>query len=265
MTVTATQGYFYDRIDSNFVRHYASSVEAEINIHSNDFEQEPPDPTLKDTMESMKYDSANTDKAKGGILTVGRRSRSWHVWDCNMVSNNGQYSFQFNKINYTAEISSNIKMTPDTQNPTVYTKNNKMFMKSGYGVNLEVEPFIKVTQTHEGTGVTTTNTNFSPTSTSYVSAPQYVIARFREFQYLTYSRQLEKVNSKFVFKPNQFSTYNSRVHYTPWWIPCGTDYDMLVYSDFAYSPTGKLDRYEASNFIVIEGTLFDDWAISKSR
>jgi hypothetical protein len=266
-TVTASQGYFFDRRDVNLVSHYASSVVAEITIHSNVNDSEPPDPTLDDTAETMQYSAVGVSRARGGIIGIGRRSRTWHVWDCNLVSNNGQYGFQFNKINYTAEIdTSYIRIKPDTQNPTAYTRNNKTFMKSGYGINVEVEPRIRVTIEHERTGVTSTNTYYSPASTSFAATPQYLFAHFHEFSYSGKSRQLEKVNNKFVFKPNRFSTYNNRVHYSPWWLPDGTEYDILVNSEYGYAPTGRLSLYEVSdNSIVVEGTLFDDWAISKSR
>jgi hypothetical protein len=298
-TATAARGYLYNRRNTGVSDRYATTIIADIRITSNDIEREPPDPTLEDTPTSIGYSAARHAMARSGILnTYGMDTTAWQVWDCNWqlidselrssvnnpadnynpttgifteyVAENSQirvnrYNYRFNRINFRAEIGANVKMSPDTHNPTAYTRNYRQFMKSGYGVNLEVETFTQVTMTREGTGETTTDTHFSPTATSFVTTPQYVFASFPEFHYTTFNRQLEFVNNRFVFKKNRYSTYNSRVHYTPWWYPENADYDIITKIDFAYTPSGKLLGFAGSNVITIDGNLIDDWRIVKIR
>jgi hypothetical protein len=303
-TARGSAGVLYNRNNAGISNRYVSEMTANITIYSNDMEDEPPDPTLDDTPKSMEYSALDSSRARSGILKSGGlpKTNSWHVWDCNwqLIStytfdsedvgsvenyynqytgiyyeyqflNSGrirerQYKYQFNRISYRAEIqSAYIKLTPDTHCPTAYTKNYKTYMKSGYGVNLESEAFIKITTTYERTGSTSTETHYSPSATSFAVAPQYVNALFNEFGYGGYNRQLEFVNNKFVFKKNRFSTYNSRVHYTPWWMPDGTEYDVLTLTDFAYTPAGKLAMFGISNPVVIDGVLIDDWRIVKTK
>ena len=302
-TARGSSGYLYNKYNNGISDRYASSITADINIFSNDMEKEPPDPTLDDTPETEDYSSLYSKRARDGILHGGGypKTNSWHVWDCNwqLVGTytfprdgadyfdnfynpyNGiyyeyqfsgswirerQYKYQFNKISYRAEIeTAYIKLTPDVHCPTAYTKNYKTYMKSGYGVNLETESFIRVTETYERTGSSSTVSYYSPASTSYAAAPQYVFSYFHEFCYGLYNRQLEFVNNKFVFKKNRYSTYNSRVHYTPWWTPDGIEYDVLMKYDHAYTPTGKLAMFGISNAVVIDGVLIDDWRVVKSR
>jgi hypothetical protein len=138
-------------------------------------------------------------------------------------------------------------------------------MKSGYGVNLETEPYIRITAYHEGTRTTNTNSHYAPSATSYVAAPQYIHAYFPEFNFSRFDRQLEYDNGKYVFKQNVYSTYNSRVHYTPWWYPDNVNYEIITKTDCAYTPVGRLNIYGVSNSIVIEGNLFDDWHVAVIR
>jgi hypothetical protein len=138
-------------------------------------------------------------------------------------------------------------------------------MKSGYGMNISAEPFIRISTTHEGTGATSAAVHFSPTATGFAAAPQYVFAYFREFNFGVYNRQLESENNRFVFRRNRFSTFDNRVHYTPWWLPDGTDYDVVVSSQYAFTPAGRLSVSGVSNSITIEGNLIHDWRIVASR
>lgn len=177
-----------------------------------------------------------------------------------------EYKYRYNRINYTAEVrTTNTRITPDSHCPTAYTQNNKTYMKSGYGINIEAEPYIRITIYYEKTGQTTTDTYYSASSTNYAASPQYVFAYFPEFMYSTYNRQLEFYSNKYVFKKNKYSTYNDRTHYTPWWFPDSTNYEIVTRSDFAYTPAGKLNLYGVSNSIVIEGNLMDDWRQSPVR
>ncbi|MCL1831741.1 MAG: hypothetical protein FWG45_02370 [Oscillospiraceae bacterium] len=265
-TATSTRGYFFNRQNTGTANRYASTINATIEIYDNDMESEPPDPTLDDTQQSIGYAPTNADNTRRGMTSSGNPSGAWYVWDCNVVQVDGEYHFEFHKIMYRAEISGgNVNLTPDFCNPTAYTRNYQTFMKSGYGVNISTDPFIRITVTHERTGATSTNTYHSATATNYATAPQYVSVWFREFGYQSYNRQLEQVNNRFVFRRNRFSTYNSRVHYTPWWLADGTNYDVIASSDNAYTPAGRLTVLTASNPLVIEGVFMDDWHIAATR
>jgi hypothetical protein len=177
-----------------------------------------------------------------------------------------RYRIQFNRINYSAEVrNSYVRIKPDVNVPTAYAQNNKTFMKSGYGINADVETYIRVTSHHEGTGERTANNYYSPATTNHVAAPQYVFAYFPEFKYATYNRQFDYVDNRFEFRRNQFSTYDERTHYTPWWFPDNTNYEIVTKTDFAYTPRGRLSLYGESDSVTIEGTLLDDWRVSPVR
>ena len=106
---------------------------------------------------------------------------------------------------------------------------------------------------HEGTGESSTNTYYSASSTNFAAAPQYIFTYFPEFQYTRFNRQLDYENNKYVFRENKFSTYNERTHYTPWWFPDNVSYEIVVRSDFAYTPSGRLRVNSVSDGIMIEG------------
>jgi len=117
---------------------------------------------------------------------------------------------------------------------------------------------------HERTGATTTTSYFAPETTNFVAAPQHLFAYFPEFGYVRFNRQLESVNNRFAFRQNLFSTFNERTHYTPWWFPDNTNYEIVVRSDFAYTPSGRLRVNQVSDSITIEGNLMDDWRVAPS-
>jgi hypothetical protein len=177
-----------------------------------------------------------------------------------------EYIYNFNRIVYNAEVrNSYVRIKPDVNVPTASTQGGTTFMKSGYGIHAEVEPFIRVTMRHEGTGATSTDTYFSAATTNFAAAPQYIFAYFPEFNYGRFFRQLDHVNNRYEFRRNRFSTYNERTHYTPWWFPDNANYEIVTRSDFAYTPAGQLRLFEVSDAIMIDGNLMDDWRISKSN
>jgi hypothetical protein len=174
-----------------------------------------------------------------------------------------EYIYNFNRIVYNAEVrNSYVRIKPDVNVPTAYTQGNTTFMKSGYGINVEVEPFIRITMRHEGTGATSTNSYFAASTTNFAAAPQYIFAYFPEFRYSQYFRQLQQIGGQYVFRQNKFSTFNERTHYTPWWFPDNANYEIVARSDFAYTPSGQLRLFEVSDAIRIEKNLMDDWRIA---
>jgi hypothetical protein len=177
-----------------------------------------------------------------------------------------EYSYRYGKVTYTAEVrNAYVKMKPDVNCPTAYTRNYETYMKSGYGVNIELETYIKITVKNDRERTISSDTYYAPASTSYAACPQYIFEYFPEFNYGTYCRQLEYYSNKYMFKKNRFSTYNERTHYTPWWYPDNQRYSVVMRSDFAYTPAGKLCLWQESNSVVIEGNLYNDWRQSPIR
>lgn len=66
------------------------------------------------------------------------------------------------------------------------------------------------------------------------------------------------MNAAFAFKPNEFSTYNRNVHFTPVWYPDGTNYTVYTYIIDAWTPSGMLS-VNVNDAVQIQGSLFDDW------
>lgn len=224
----------------------------------------PPDPLATDTNPKFKVPSIPTNSQK----------TSWSVWsaewkpdwkwesnwrwegsghhseceqDCekehgNWVDygkwiDNGKWEFKANT--YIASLTGTIKIAPDDMVPTATGKK----MKSGYGVKENV--------------TATLATNAS--SNAYTTA-QTAISYFPEFQYQEYWRILQCEigrTSKFQFKPNEYSTYHRKVHFTPVWYP-DTDYTIYTYVIDAWTPVGMLS-INLNDYIEIEGSVYDDW------
>lgn len=100
--------------------------------------------------------------------------------------------------------------------PIAYFTHNGQYycMKSGYGVKTEVRATLS-----------------TDAPTSHITYPQTAFSVFPEFQYQTYLRLLQRSggqSAKFIFKPNEFSTYDRTVHFTPLWFPDATDYTIYT-------------------------------------
>jgi hypothetical protein len=135
-----------------------------------------------------------------------------------------------------------MSIVPDAKSPTASGKT----MKSGYGVNQ------------------LTTANVSTNQSSAVTDAQTAVTYFPEFRYETFWRQLERkrggYNSLFAFKPNKYSTYNRRTHFTPIWFPDGsyTPYTWLI---DCWTPAGMLSM-NLTDSVSIKGSLWDDWHIA---
>jgi hypothetical protein len=144
--------------------------------------------------------------------------------------------------NFSAAISVTMEILPDSKSPTASGKT----MKSGYGFTEKV----------------TANVTSNANSANYTTA-QNAMTYFPEFYYKTYWRILEKMSNNFVFKENKFSTYNSRVHFTPLWFPDG-EYKAYSYIFDAWTPSGMLS-ISATDSLNISGNVYDDWLVVKSN
>ncbi|MCX7748242.1 MAG: hypothetical protein N2645_15350 [Clostridia bacterium] len=182
-------------------------------------ENTPPNPTAADTKPNRFVIPSLPNKAQ-------KTTASWGVWGCYWKTNwvwisnwawistgvddgywqdNGNWvdhgSWEYYYTNYRASLSAKMTVTPDSKVPTASGKT----MRSGYGINLHV------------------NTNFTSNApSSAITGVQNVISYYPEFDYATYWRLSDLTtggyNAEFDLKPNEFSTYRRRVHFTPLWV-----------------------------------------------
>ena len=151
---------------------------------------------------------------------------------------NGWYDFT--STSYSASLTGSMEIHPDDIVPTAQGDN----MKSGYGIK-------------EGAAA-----NFSSNAPDSHYAPaQTAVSYFSEFGYDMYWRLLScsgGTSASFAFKPNEYSTYNRNVHFTPVWYPDGTAYTVYTYIIDAWTPSGMLS-VNVNDSVQIQGSLFDDW------
>lgn len=194
---------------------------------------------------------------------VNNTSTSWSKWNCkwkpNMVwidygvdengVSHGEWVdrgyWQYSKTTYSASLSANMDLIPDSHNPTYKKIGNEYEMKSGYGVDLKVS----------------TNVNHNGSSSDVTSA-QNVNTTFSEFKYKTYNRLLEKrknngLKSEFEFKKNKYSPYSTRTHFTPIWYKDDLDYIVNAEILDVWTPTGMLS-VSLNDKMKIKGNLWDD-------
>lgn len=215
-------------------------------------DSEPPDPTANDRNDGFVRPSL-PGISQTNSLSWGVWSAKWHeywVWvsdwrwtgtrwvDRGNWVDKGWYDFSWNK--YSAEITSGQNSTPSSKAPTAFGKK----MKSGYGFN------IKVTSEVSTNGLS-----------SSITQAQNAVTYFPEFKYQTYFRVLDRTvrsaSASFEFKPNRYSTYNSRSHFTPIWYPDGNYVPYTQVYD-AWTPAGMLTA-NLSDAIIIQSNLFADW------
>ncbi|MMZ66080.1 hypothetical protein D1872_285430 [compost metagenome] len=120
-------------------------------------------------------------------------------------------------------------------------------MKSGYGIEMN-----------------STATLSSNAPSSHITGTQHAISYFPEFAYQKYWRlhdvKSAGYNASFWLKPNEYSTYNSRVHFTPIWFP-DSSYTPITRILDAWTPAGML-TLQLQRTITISGNLFSDWHIA---
>ena len=209
----------------------------------------PPDPMATDTSPGYSIPALPNESQK---LTA-----NWGVWSCYWVPvwvwcdhgedgghwvDEGYWEYEY--TGYSASISGVMSLMPDDIVPTASGKS----MKSGYGVKQDV---------------TATLSTAAPTS--HITHPQTAFSVFPEFQYETYLRLLQRVSggrsAKFTFQPNEFSTYNRTVHFTPIWFPDATNYTIFTQVWDTWTPDGMLS-INLNDYVSIDGSLYDDWAVS---
>lgn len=227
----------------------------------------PPDPLATDTNPGFSVSSlpANPQRTSA-CWSVW--SASWHVnwewesdwsWESIDCTENCPYNcsgghghwvdngewvdngwYDFTSTAYSASLDGNMEIHPDDIVPTAVGDT----MKSGYGIKEAAFA------------------NFSSNAPGSHYAPvQTAVSYFPEFSYETYWRLLEKNggnSASFTFKPNEYSTYGRKVHFTPVWYPDNTAYTVYTYIIDAWTPSGMLSL-NVNDSIQIEGSLYDDW------
>lgn len=219
----------------------------------------PPDPKATDRNDSFQQPSIPSYASKTSA-SWGVWSARWHeywVWiprwrwistgpDSGYWRDDGHWEDQgwwdFTWTGYSATLSATQSILPDAKSPSTTTR-----MKSGYGIELN----------------TATSLAFNAPS-SHITGAQNAVSYFPEFHYDTYWRlhdlKTRGLQAEFWLKPNDYSTYQSRVHFTPIWYPDGS-YTPITRVLDAWTPDGML-TLQLQSSITISDNLFSDWRIA---
>lgn len=204
-------------------------------------EKTPPDPTYYDRNDDFKL-SAVPDYGNNTSTTWGE----WYARWIQVTATYGYWYFYY--VTYQASlVIHDYELTPDKRCKTAYRMGNgQTTMKSGYAVEVSVEPLVQ-----HGGGVA-----------DYDITPiQNAVATFPEFGYQEYNRLLEKVDVRsWSFKPNPFSYYGNRIHYTPLWYPDDMEYTVPVYVFDSWTPGGQLYATVSKSLYIFDDAL-NDWYI----
>ncbi|MBW4085265.1 hypothetical protein HYD27_28495 [Paenibacillus sp. S150] len=223
----------------------------------------PPDPKVTDRRPSFQLPSIHAYSTKT-TASWGIWSARWHeywVWipnwqwvgdgkgggywvDYGYWKDNGWWDYDW--TGYTASLLAHQSVVPDSKSPSLSSNR----MKSGYG--LEINSF-------------TTLSSNAPSS--HITGAQHAVSYFPEFGYQAYWRlhdlKERGYNANFWLKPNEYSTYNSRVHFSPIWFPDGP-YTPITRILDAWTPDGML-TLQLQDTITISGNLFSDWHIAPQK
>ncbi len=168
----------------------------------------------------------------------------WYHWvDYGNWEDQGWWEFDYNS--YYANLAASVSIQPDSLSPTATATT----LKSGYGIQ------------------ETVNANVLTNYSSAVTAAQNALTYFPEFRYQNFWRLLQPTvsgkRSSFSFKPNHYSTYNRRTHFTPIWYPNGsyTPYTWLL---DCWTPTGMLS-VNLTDTVTISGDLWEEWHIAPTN
>lgn len=152
----------------------------------------------------------------------------------------GWWDYDYDR--YSASFTASMKLKPDGMSPTATDRT----IKSGYGVNIEVNARVTTNQSNSVTGI------------------QNAVSYFPEFYYEDYWRLLDRTGtgfqSQFEFSRNPYSTYNNRTHFSPIWMPDGS-YKVYTYVLDCWTPDGMLET-NLTDSVRISGNLWNDWHIA---
>lgn len=223
----------------------------------------PPDPKATDRNPGFQPPALPSYSSKSSA-SWGVWSACWHaywVWNANWQwigngkgggywvdygywKDNGWWDYEW--TGYTASLRAEQSVVADSKAPT----SGANCMKSGYG--LEISSSAALT---------------SNAPSSHITGAQHAVSFFPEFDYQSFWRlhdlKERGLNARFWLKPNEFSTYNSRVHFTPIWFPDGSYTPVTRILD-AWTPDGML-TLQLDDSITISGNLFSDWHIAPQK
>ena len=222
-----------------------STINSTINAKIIDLDKNPPpNPVADDRNDSFSYASV-PNREERTVANWSIWSPWWQeywVWhstgeDSGYWCDHGWWEFDLEQ--YIARLSSEMKITNDSKNPTA----SGSIFKSGYGINQIV------------------TANVSSNQSSAITYAQNAVSYFPEVQYDTYWRLLERVsNARFEFKKNNYSTYKNRTHFTPIWMP-DVAYTVNTWLIDAWTPDGMLSM-NLTDTLTIKGNLWQDWHIA---
>ncbi|MCK9333167.1 MAG: hypothetical protein M0Q19_08315 [Candidatus Cloacimonetes bacterium] len=207
----------------------------------------PPNPVADDRNDSFSHASVpnREEKTNANWSIWSPWWRAYWVWhstgeDSGYWCDHGWWEFDLDQ--YTARLSSDMKITNDSKNPTA----SGSVFKSGYGINQTVTAKVSSNQS------------------SAITYAQNAVSYFPEFRYETYWRLLERVssgsNARFEFRKNNYSTYENRIHFTPIWMPDGA-YTVNTWLIDVWTPDGMLSM-NLTDTLTIKGNLWQDWHIA---
>lgn len=222
-----------------------STTKSIINVKIIDLDKNPPpNPVADDRNDSFSHSTVpnREEKTNANWSIWSPWWRAYWVWhstgeDSGYWCDHGWWEFDLDQ--YTARLSSDMKITNDSKNPTA----SGSVFKSGYGINQTV------------------TANVSSNQSSAITYAQNAVSYFPEFRYETYWRLLERVssgsNARFEFRKNNYSTYKNRIHFTPIWMPDG-EYRVNTWLIDVWTPDGMLSM-NLTDTLTIKGNLWQDW------
>ena len=251
-------------------------------------ETPPPDPLVTDTRPSWhKYFSASSVNANVGSYARNNVTElSWSEWVCEWSQDiesaslvdhygfNENYTYigaggneidrsvfhrgavevtGFTLKTYTVSMNAVMEISPADECKTATYSNStgKYTMKSGYGIQINITSHLSGNGTSQCTGTQIANVLF----------PEFNYNRQSDAKY---NRLLEKVGNSLVFKKNEYSTYNSRVHFTPIWFGDNKNYTVYAEVFDVWCPAGQLTA-KLTDSIVIKGNVYDDWHVAPTN
>jgi hypothetical protein len=206
----------------------------------------PPNPVADDRNDNFQKSSVpqRVEKTRADWTVWSPWWRAYWVWhgddEDGYWCDHGWWEFDLNR--YYASFSASMTILCDSKNPTA----NGRTMKSGYGINQEVSASVRSNQS------------------TAITNPQNAVSYFPEFNYGTYWRLLERMQSgstaRFEFQRNNYSTYKNRTHFSPIWMPDGS-YEVNTWVLDSWTPVGMLSS-NLTDSLTIRGSLWDDWHVA---
>lgn len=206
----------------------------------------------------------------------GRKKVYWH--DCNTCSCNYSESVSDNhtckhctfskedwgwvewtEVIHTALLNvSNINLKRSEHSPN--TNNSDYSIKSGYGIELDLDTEIK----NEAGGFTkeinSNNNEIIPPQFVETYLPEY---KYEDYEIISKKNLDENWTSKnhFTFPINPYSQFEQNCHFTPIWYPDGK-YVIGIRVSQCWTPAGMLYKCIYDTSINIKGNVYDDWHIA---